>query len=320
MSCNVVFCYVNFSCKCLDKSFKLILDKYYDREVIRCFLDKYISVRYMGENRESKDSLSVSLNKELLQVLENVSVSDDMGKFILDTFKILYYFDDVIACSDRGKYVSILCDMREKRLGLVDSKFSSSFDDVWNEALRRKEKFLDKFVCEHFPVLFKKIFNSNIYDVSIKYDIDVPKLYSKWAVDKVFNTGIVGEDKLFLEYYMVCSNIMKKIIKGKFDSCYLVDFEVGLFLKKEKVSRLLNIVDIDIVKDMVSFKISYSDFLEYKDNIYELMRRGFRFSLVVLDREDINYSLLGVFEYILVNKNSGLVSSFDSYNNVILIR
>ena len=80
----------------------------------------------------------------------------------------------------------------------------------------------------NFILSFQKTNIKRLENISIDYDIKFPKLYSEYAIDKVFNSGVIGEDKIFIEYYLVCSNILKKIIAGDFSFNYLVDFDINM--------------------------------------------------------------------------------------------
>lgn len=320
MSCNVVFQYIDFSKKNIDKSFKLIMGKYYDKDIVYMFLDKYISVRYFYDSFNYKTKLYIRLNNELESVYEKCSLDKNVSKFVLEIFKIIYYFDDVIYIEDKKGLINNLNKIRVDKLGLVDKDFVTKFTLLWKDNDKRKTDYINKFDCFSFPVKLKKIFNSDIYDVSIGYNLDIPKLYSQYAIDKVFNTGIIALDKLFIEYYMVSSFILKRVIKGEVLKNYLVDFNVELFFKKGKIQRLFNIIDNDVCRDVISLKIRYEDFLEFKDSVYDLMRDGYKFSVFISDDVSFDNNLLDIFEYILLDKNSSLVYRLDKYNNVILIK
>ena len=59
----------------------------------------------------------------------------------------------------------------------------------------------------NFILSFQKTNIKRLENISIDYDIKFPKLYSEYAIDKVFNSGVIGEDKIFIEYYLVCLDL-----------------------------------------------------------------------------------------------------------------
>ena len=60
------------------------------------------------------------------------------------------------------------------------------------------------------------------------------------------------------------------IINGIFDKEYLIDFDIGISDKVDKFKRLLQIIDNDISKEFICFKINYSDFNDgdEEDHLY----------------------------------------------------
>ena len=253
------------------------MEGYYNKDIFYRFLDKYIDIRYYNIGNCSKNNRIDKITSELDIVYNDIDGDKDVAKFMLELFKIIYCLDDVVDIKDKNKLINELVYIREKKLGLNDEKFSEEFNKLIRENRRRKDKFLESFDCEDFKLIRRKILNSDIYDIRIGYKFLFPKLYSDYAINKVYNTSIVAEDKLFIEYYLVGISILRDIIKGNFVKHYLLEYNVGLLKKKEKNSRLLNIIDNDITKDLISFKIKYSDFVENKDMICDYIKKGYKY-------------------------------------------
>ena len=322
MKVNVVYDYVNFSKNNISKYFKLIMGKYFDKEIFDLFLDIYISTRYYNQYNVREDKLDDKITKALVDVYNNITDKSDVSKFILELFKVMYYLDDVKSSRNISKIIEEIDNVRINKLGISDPKFRENFYNLVIDNNKRKEVYLDSFKCNDFKLNKKKILNSDIYNVKISYLFDMPKLYSKYAIDKVYNSGKVMEKKLFLEYCLVSINILNDIIKGKFYRKYLVEYDSSFVKSNDKCKKLFSCIDNDICRDLVSMKISYDDFISNKDNVYKYMRDGYKFSVIidkdtVIDENDIK--ILDVFEYILVKKNILVVKMLNSYDNVILI-
>ena len=297
MSCNVIKQYVDFSSKNINKYYKMILKKYYKADIVEEFVSKYIETRYY--NLDTNDS---GLRNKLKEVYNSLDKDDKkIGEIILYILKYIYYFDDVSTCDNIKNIISELDTYRKNQLQLEDD-FSSEFLELYKENQRRKSVYLKSIECDDFPIILKKVKEDNIYDIEIVNKLKIPKLYSDYAIDKTFNTGIISEDKLFIEYYLVSSKILNSIIYRKYNFHYLVEFDTNLFLKEEKINRLLNIINNDIAKDIISLKVGYKDFIENKENIYQLMRDGYKFSVIIDDEYDLD--ILDVFEYIIVNNEN----------------
>ena len=193
------------------------------------------------------------------------------------------------------------------------------------ESKNSQKELLDKFDSNNF---FLKMSNYKGIDyvqkVNLKYNIDFPIIYSVLAIEKAFNTGIIQEDKLFIEYYLVTVKVINDIIKGKFTKQYIVEFSESLFNKKEKINRLLKLIENPAIQDKVSIKTTYNTFIKNKEAIYELMRNGFRIAIILdesFDIENENIEKLRIFKFILVNKNlnycSRLMKNKDQLTNLI---
>ena len=85
----------------------------------------------------------------------------------------------------------------------------------------------------------------------------------------------------------------------------MVPYCLGLKDKPKKKKRLLNIVDNEITKEKLFLKLSFSEYIQNKDEVYSLTKSGFKFA-VVLDDEfklnDENKVLLKVFSYVITDK------------------
>jgi hypothetical protein len=117
---------------------------------------------------------------------------------------------------------------------------------------------------------------------------------------------VINEDKLMIEYLMLTVLNIKNINYGKFNTQYLVDFPTTLFEKAKKMEQMLRIINDPAIQDKIKIKIKNKDFVEYKEIIYELMKRGYKFALILDDsftasQEEIRK--LSIFDYIILNKS-----------------
>ena len=130
------------------------------------------------------------------------------------------------------------------------------------------------------------------------------KLYSDYAIKKVLNSKEIREQNLFVTYSYVGVKILQDIIKGIFKKQYLVDYVLSLKDKPKKKKRLLNMIDNDITKEKLALKITYQDYLENKEEIYELTREGFHIALILDETFAFNEEtkkLLKVFTFLITS-------------------
>ena len=171
------------------------------------------------------------------------------------------------------------------------------------------------FFSKNFEVNYYLTNLKKVYNVTISHNIKFPKLYSEYAIDKVFNFDVIGEDKLFIEYQMVNVRFLSEIIQGDFSKNYLLEFQTSIFEKKEKLVRLLRLIDNDITKENFSMKIDYSYYKNNKDTILDMINNGYNFCIFLdnsYDSDGENNNLINtVFKYIMIEVNSKYISLFD---------
>ena len=320
MSVNIIKEYAEFSKKNIDKYFELIMGKFYDKELVDKFLSEYINIRYYDLDTDKYSRNITKINKKLTDVYNNISEKEKEAKFIHIMFDVILYLDDVLEIDNIDEIFKLIDQIRKEKIGINEEDFITKFKELYEKNKERKKTFLESISCEEFPVEYDYIYEQDIYNVTITHDIAIPKLYSKFAIDKVFNDGLIAEDKLFIEYYVVSNKILNNIINGDYNNKYLLEFNPNILKKKDKLARLLNIINNDLTKDVTSMKLFYKDFIVNKEKIYELIKDGFKFSVIIDDTYDnvekIETDIFKVFEYIILY-NKKEYKEFDNYNNII---
>ena len=150
--------------------------------------------------------------------------------------------------------------------------------------------------------------------MKLKYNIKFPMIYSNNAIEKVFNSDIVNEDKLFIEYILLSIKIINDIEDGNYNLNYLVEFSNSLFEKKQKLNRLLEVINNQSIQDRISFIIDHKNFIKYKEEIYNFIKEGFKIAIKLdetFEFDVIELKRLTIFSYILVDKN------FNYYQDVL---
>jgi hypothetical protein len=323
VSCNIVNEYVDFSKKMIKNYLEIILERYFDQDIYDDLINAYINTRYFNMYFNVEPRFEVNIVYYLKKSLEGKK--DDSryikkSKYMFHVFKYILYFDSVRECDSVRPLIAEISDFR-KGLGLNDEQFESKFYNLLKDDLTAKKEFIDSFDDKNFTINYLKVNNDQIFDCQLEQNLKFPKLYSEYIIDKVFNNRDINEQKLFVTYSLVGCKILQDIIKGNFQKSYLVDYSLSLKDKPKKKKRLLNILDNDITKEKIALKISYSEYLEYKEEIYELTRSGFKIALItdknfVLNEE--NSKLLIIFSYIITS-DSDLYDHLKDYYNILFI-
>ena len=297
MSLNVMNTYLKFNRRRLISYSKIILEKYYNKAIFEELLDTYINLRY----DELPNGLNLKLlNKALVNKAEDLKTYNmDDVIIILTYFPFIYYLDNFIK-KDVDITISKINNYRVKQLKL-DELDNELKNNILSDQ-KRIEKYLNSFDSKEFNLSLSKTNITNLYMTEVTHNIKIPKLYSEYAINNVYNRGIVLENKLFINYYMVSKLVLIDILNCDF-KYYIVNFSKSLIDKEDKQKRLFNIIDNDIIKDRIILKVEESDFLEYRDNYLKYINEGYKF-ILYLDKDSSikNDAIKRVFSYIVDDK------------------
>ena len=334
MSINIMNKYIEITKKQISTYLKLVFEKQYNKRYNDIYTEKYINSRYynfFNDNDENTTIRKIVL-EELRKTQEYLISTDLQEKEIIEKIHIFFcyflYFDDVVYCKDVKIKISQIAKLRKKILNKECEEFE---ENLYREMITlndEKEKLLSNFDTDEFSLKIKNYKTvKNIYRVILKQNIKFPIEYSELAVNKVFNVGIINEDKLIIEYYLITVQIIKDIIRQNFKKQYIVEFAETLLSKPKKILGILNVIDNSAIQDKISLKVRYEYYLENKEKIYELMREGNRFAIILDNSFEVDYKNmenLKMFKYVLLNRESKHYSKImklneDVNNNIIEI-
>lgn len=315
---NIVKQYIELARKNLTEYMKLIFDDKYDKEISDEYIEKYINTRYYNyvenENTTLKTRTLKSLKNTRARLLitypDKTEIIEDMYLF----YHYIMYIDNTLWCKSIDEIIEKMSLTRIKLSLNENTKFCEKIKELVVQNNKQIENLLS---VEDFDKFYLKIKNidkdKKIYDVKLEYNIKFPEIYSEKSKEKVFDTGIVKEDKLFVEYYLTSIAVLKDIMKARFNKQYMLEFASTLFEKNTKIERLLSCVENEIVQEKINFKVYYSEFVKDKENFYSLMRRGYKIAIILdetFEDTDENIDRLEIFSYILVD------SKWDKYTRI----
>lgn len=320
MASNVMQEYIKMTQDEVISYIKLIFERSYSKKIALRYMNAYLNVRFYNfypkdDNLTFRKNYLNAIKEEEANIVrampEKKKLIENMGLF----FYYILYFDKISYRVDIDEIIEKLYKIRKKLLRKDNEDFKENFRNTYEEYADKKEKFLKKFETEEFYLKVTDYEGANNANrVNLKYNIKFPMLYSTQAIENVFNSGLVAEDKLFVEYNLMSFEIIQDILKGNFKRQYIIEFNTNLFKKKRKLASLLNVINNSAVQDKVNLKITYKEFLQNKDNIYELMRDGFKFAVILdnsFEPEYANFERLNAFYYTIASKK------LDYYDKVI---
>lgn len=305
MSCNIVNEYVSFSSKAIKKYLQMILKQYFDRDVYDDLMNAYMNERYYNMYDKVSDRFEVNIVHYLKEAI--IDKKDDStyrkkAKWMFGLFKYILYFDSVKECTSVRPLIKEINDFRKEELHIDESDFESKFYNTLKEDLLAKKEFINSFNDKNFTINYVKV-KRGVFNACLESNLKFPKIYSEYAINKMFNSAEIKEQRLFVLYPLVTIKVLEDILKGNFEKNYLLDFELNLKEKPKKYKRLLNIIDNDVVKEKVALKVNYNDYLNDKESVYELTRNGYKIALILegninLDEELLE--LLSIFSYVVI--------------------
>ena len=326
MSINIMEQYIELTKKQINAYMRLVFGNKFNKKYCDLYTEKYINVRYYNFYEED---ITNTIRKKIINHLklteEDIIVNNINDRELIEKMCVFYYyilyFDNVVYYKDLQKKIEKIAKMRKKLLNKKTKDFEKNLHEKMADYINQKEELLKRFETEDFNLKISNYPDKlNIYRVNLKYNISFPPEYSNYALDKAFTTGVIDEDRLSIEYYLITIQILKDIIKQNFKRHYIVEFSDTILKKSKKLKSLLKIINNGAIQDKLSLKIRYEHFLANKEKIYELMQQGYRITVVLdnsFDASFKNLENLNMFKYVIINKNIKQYEEIIKLKNVI---
>lgn len=313
MTINIMEQYIELAKKQIEEYMKLVFEDDFNIEYCKLFTERYINIRYYNyyEN-EFIETIRKKILSHLKQVGEDIIINHINDRELIENMRVFFYyvlyFDNVVYYKDLKNKVKEIAKIKKRVSGYVSNEFEETLNKKMQEYINYKKEFIEKFSSDKFYI---KITNypdkQKIYRVNLKFkDIKFPLEYSEFAINKAFDVGLMAEDKLVVEYYLVALQILKDILKLNFKRKYVLEFADTLLKKPKKIKGILNIISSAAVQDKISLKIRYEQFIQNKEIIYELMRNGYKITIILDNSFEItlkNIQALEMFEFVIINRD-----------------
>ena len=203
---------------------------------------------------------------------------------------------------------------------MSDSLFQEDITKLMTSVKKKRDKFLAYFNTKDFELERFTTSKENVIDIELKHNLKFPKIYSDYAIERVFTTEDIGEDRLFIEYYLMTNLIINDIKACMTNNNYLIEFTASLFEDKERLNKLLNIASDECFKNQAVLKISLDDYIKYGNNIKDMIRNGYKFAIDIgKEVIDDDFVLFNIFEYIIVAKRSKYCKLAKENDKIIMI-
>ena len=294
-----------FLANCCFEHFVLLKKSYISN--LECLQDIITFLKEVIKPNIKPDPKNSSKNIQYYMELKCKKLTDIYDKDMIS--KSLYfiwyitYLDNINKCDDVNTLIENIIDNREKILCINDD-IEKELSDLIKNFIKKKEQFFINFESNDFILNEEKTNNKKVYIETIDYNIRFPKIYSTYSINKVFNSAIINENINFILYNMVANKILKNVLYDIYDINYIVTFPISIIEKKEKLNRLFEIIDNEMVKNNIVINIKYSDYKNNKELFNEYISLGYNLSLELDDSFEYtenNLIWLSIFKYVLGN-------------------
>ena len=321
---NMLEEYINFEKNNILLFAKEVLSTLFDEEIFLKLLNSYIDNRYYNYYGNNETNIEENVFIHLKKVFDklNEDLDEESKEKLTEMYMIFNYvlcFDEVNNLKDKT-LIKLLCDYRKDLFGITDGIFQENITKFIINTKKKRSKFFDYFNTNEFYLEKYSTTKDYLIDVELKYSINFPRIYSEYAIDRVFNESDINEDKLFVEYYLLTRMIIKDIKACIFNRFYLIEFAVSLFEDKERLDKLLLVASNDLFKSQTIFKINYNDYVNYGSRIKDLIRDGYKFAIDIGEENiDDDYILMSIFEYVIISNKSKYCNEIGENDKIIMI-
>ena len=320
MARNVVKDYLEYEKQNLVNYISVITDKKLNNDICNMIIDTYINVRYFNAYTSVKKNPIDNIEYYIIDNFKKRFVDENVRKnvlLILDALIVLRYIVLYEKYGDSEEAKESLLKYEKK----VYEKYKDSnvlvsgiIKDIKTN-YHKKRKFLDDLLSVDFSIEKKKTNIKNAFDVILDNNITIPDLFSDVAVNRVYNTGTIYEDKMLVYYTLLSREILLDMINYNYENKYLIIFPESIITKTNKLNNLLSIFNIDYLKEKIVMEISYHEYKENKDAYDSLIHDGYSFAVMIDEEINDDIVLFNIFSYIIVSGEDESV--FKGYNNVI---
>lgn len=333
MTVNIMEQYIEMTRKQIEEYMKLVFEDKFNKTYCDFFVEKYINIRYYNYYEDEViETMRGKILNHLKQVSEDIVINNIEDRELIENMRIFFYyvlyFDNVVYCKDLKKKIMQISKIKKRIYGESKNDFEEILYTKIEEYTNQKENLIKRFNSEEFYIKLTNYPDKlKVYRVNLKFsNIKFPLEYSEFAINKAFQVGLVNEDKLVVEYYLTALQILRDIIKLNFKKKYIVEFADTLLKKPKKIKSILNIIKNSAIQEKISLKIRYEQFLENKEAIYELMREGFKITIILDNSFDVtlkNIETLQMFEFAIVSRElkqyEEIIKNKEHIKNIIEI-
>ena len=323
MARNVVKDYLEYEKQNLKNYISIITNKKLNNNLCDMIIDTYIDIRYFNAYTSVKKNLIDNIEYYVFEKFKKSFVDDNVRKnvvLMLDALIVIRYLILFEKYNKDENAKNGLLQYEQKVYGKYKDTnilITDLIKDIKTN-YHKKEKFLEELLSTDFSVDKKETNIKDVYETILDNNVKIPDLFSDFAVNRVYNSGTINEDKMLVYYTLLSRMILLDMIDYNYTNKYLISFPESIIDRDSKLNNLLSIIDLEYLKERVVMIISYHDYKEKKDSYDFLIHKGYSFAVIIDEEVNDDLVMFNIFSYILV-ENPLDEKIFNTYNNVIKI-
>lgn len=323
--------YVDTARKNVYKYLKFIFRKDYNQEIAEIYVENYINARYYNLSyKENNRVFYLRIKESLLKIMQELLEKNEQEKArtgnyvnyrkneriignMFTAFDYIFFFDKVRDVENMKKIKTIeevidkLYQKRENEYQIKERiSTKEEFTELVKTNMEKAEEFLNKYFADKtFELEIKKVPNKNeIYNIELISNVTIPMIYSQTAIDLAYNSELISEDRILPEYALLSLLIARDIVEANFKDQYIIEFTPTLLKKKQKLKRVLELIDDPAQQDKINLKMQYEELPKYKKEIFDLIKEGYKFAIELDNslKDPKEIEKLSMFSYIIVPK------------------
>ena len=163
---------------------------------------------------------------------------------------------------------------------------------------------LDKAQTNAFNLTLNKISgNKNMYAVAVNHNIMFSKVYSEYIVDKTYTEGIIAEDKVMVLLNLLLVNIVRDMLDLEENKKYFIHVPDSVYLKPNKLEKIFKMFEDEYAKNNIIVVVDCKSLIENNEQITSLRKKGYQFAIIL--NNEIKFSdnqYTEIAEYIFIDK------------------
>ena len=211
---------------------------------------------------------------------------------------------------------------KEKILKILnpDNLSANDLKNIINKIIKTQKLYqyminyvLEKANTNAFKLEVNKIAgNKNMFAVAVEHNIAFNKVYSDYIIDKTFTEGIIAEHKVMVLLNLLHINIIKDMLDMEENKKYFITIPNSVYTKPNKLDKIFKLFEDEYAKNNIIVVVEGNELNEYGEQIAELRKKGYLFA-VVIDNEDFDSKYMEFAEYLFIDKK---VMSYNLISNI----